>query len=1131
MTNKGNALDVVSSVDGEQHSTVERMDTPIYITEGMYARFKTTPDQSKSYTYSELYQGDILLIQKLHYADNQLHSITLKDHPRNANADNQSKSFDFLFSTFYDHFELVSKSEGDAVRTNELNALNKSIGLLKEEFADLQSNPEKLQSISFSIYSKRISSPQAPVSLNVGNVVDMLGSSNASEQIEQYSATANMAQDLAQIQLEYLQSIQKEILELSKKVMPYVVEHMAAGIASVEEQRAKFQQMNDSVASMQLYNGVGVDVYTIREGESASPEIPLTLTQERLWADVELAYFKAETASKMDVTSLGRDFFSFLAENNDLVNQIFPTERSVCIMATRKTAVEDKKPNEDQMYKMMIDEYNRDAFLLIRNGENIHAVFSPIGTHLVANNLFPSRDSLQRHFFKYGGDIQITPDSLDYAKATSNADKETLHYKRFLILIAGLQHRLNLFGQFYPEQQVFNIFNISFQEKYFNYIHDGDGEGLLADGNNKTLFDWVMEKNKVLRKGSTLICNNHAMTFNEVASGCFKYSYGWTRDNNYRQIKAPVEKFSIATCQQNKSGEFFVKIKCSNESYIDLYEKEPRITDSTYLIAEGMSGIHYSSGFTNKLLYLVLDQVSIEELEYYCSQRKYRQQYLAYIELFNEAKAYLLKVQSDSSSEFKPLMSSFGTIALKDKLFKPFEVASIISDALSFFTGANKDDSIRLYLGAKLSLHLQNRLKQNLIGSFKSPVHLATIFPEGVSPIATTINAKGQIFVYTNLPDYEQLDQLCPNCWMNRYLFINKKSPIKFELLEGNEKVSFDNHCRDERLLFAFDEEAYKSYIANTVWSMQEVHYGGGVKTTYSGLFHSYEQKMEMLKSEEESIALLRKIATNTLGREEAQRLYKALNNRNTESPLGFFVGFSDKYNRPVKVYIHKAYKWIEALYQRYQESPENKLLSQDNSCVSFYMDDFNWPDNWALDSLLCDSHNDRGDFNTPYSSRSIGFAISQYLASEATSLKYSAFADHLNTLLGVDEWLGNVNIVQPVVKLGMFKAIYYVVKKGEHTHFDSHYVYVIAETTKLEQLRDRINSKFEKLKVKRDLQRERVETHFIFSKNFVIHAEDYKGLISNFEGIHSRINENDFVWSQDNECYITKDHEDFLFG
>lgn len=386
--------------DDKIDSNVELMDSLTHITEGMYAKFKETPDQSQSNSYSELYKGDILLIQKLHYADGSLHSIRLKDHPRNSNNKAETGYFTVLFANFYKDYDLVSKADGKAVRAEELSKLNKRIEIKQNEFSQLEEDPKKLQKISFDIYSKRISSPNQPKAFNLNNVVDMLGSKNATEQIQQFSASANMATDLMKIQFDYLQKIQQEILDLTNKVMPYVVEHAASGLASVQESYENMRQMNDSVASMELFNGVGVEVYTICTGEPASSDIPLTLMQERLWADAELAFFNEAQSHNLDATNLDTIFFSEFAKNPALVNQIFPTQRCVCIMAAKKESVRGKDERKDDLfYKLKLDVMNREVFLLIRNGENIHVVYSPISSHLAANNLFPSRDSLEKHFF------------------------------------------------------------------------------------------------------------------------------------------------------------------------------------------------------------------------------------------------------------------------------------------------------------------------------------------------------------------------------------------------------------------------------------------------------------------------------------------------------------------------------------------------------------------------------------------------------------------------------------------------------------------------------------------------------------------------------------------------------------
>jgi hypothetical protein len=54
--------------------------------------------------------------------------------------------------------------------------------------------------------------------------------------------------------------------------------------------------------------------------------------------------------------------------------------------------------------------------------------------------------------------------TLAYSDKLSLVEREILHYKRFMLMIAGLDHRDNLFGDFYPKQEFMSMFYPEFSE-------------------------------------------------------------------------------------------------------------------------------------------------------------------------------------------------------------------------------------------------------------------------------------------------------------------------------------------------------------------------------------------------------------------------------------------------------------------------------------------------------------------------------------------------------------------------------------------------------------------------------------------------------------------------------------------
>lgn len=70
--------------------------------------------------------------------------------------------------------------------------------------------------------------------------------------------------------------------------------------------------------------------------------------------------------------------FKALTEHEDLVKHVFPTERCILVMATSRRAID--YGNAATNWSRNLE--NRKVFLLVRDGENLHRIWSPIESHL-----------------------------------------------------------------------------------------------------------------------------------------------------------------------------------------------------------------------------------------------------------------------------------------------------------------------------------------------------------------------------------------------------------------------------------------------------------------------------------------------------------------------------------------------------------------------------------------------------------------------------------------------------------------------------------------------------------------------------------------------------------------------------
>lgn len=665
---------------------------------------------------------------------------------------------------------------------------------------------------------------------------------------------------------------------------------------------------------------------------------------------------------------------------------------------------------------------------------------------------------------------------------------------------------------------------MEFQNKYFNYIHDGDGEGLLSDGRKQSLVDWILDKNFAMRKGSVLVCDTAAMTFPEVAAGCYRYKWNGSSDNNYTQIREPVDNFTVAICQKNSKGQFFVKLPCTN--YTTAY-KESTIKNVVFFLPEGRtSGYSKRSYSKNSTLYLVLDNVSIEELEYFCGQRRFRNEYLSYMSLFKTAKTYLLKAKEDDLNNvnmYEKIARTFD----HDLNLRDYQLSSLVNCTALFFKTSNSDQHISSYLNLKINKESQQRTKAAIMQLFKKRVHGDLTLPDATKPIVATMDDKGCVFVYANIPENEQLNQVTPNVWLNRYSVIPKRWGNSLVLTEENTRITLDKYRRDERVCSVINDDVYNEYIKKTSWSSQKISHPSGVEFSQNGLFDSYDCKKAMLETEQYSIDLLRKIVTNSLTRQDVEYLYSFM--FEGKGQLALFIGVIGGY-RCLFMSIYQAKAWITALYAKYQEQPTLDLIEQDNSSVRFNVKDENWPKSWNRDDIFASFklskywlNEDMGfDANfsklLQYSDHSVGFACSMH-----HSIIYSQLISHTGeTTTAIDEWLGSKIVAQPVIKIGILECYYRVRLKGSYDDLVYYQFCIVSDLNKLPDLEEAIKAKFEILSSMRDLQKETVQSSTIIRKEFVIHHEDYRWLLP-------RNNREDVIWSKTYNCYITKDHEHFL--
>ena len=478
--------------------------------------------------------GETLLLLEVIEFESQVHSITMRVHPKHG-----ERSFTVMVKDFVRAFEPCP--DADAIRQSEQQALMQRVNDIQNELMRTQLDPQlmidaikgdvdeeiaKAEKEQEFIVSKEAEKtvernnllakthrraarrseakgnplvlPKATLASEVGAIIAHgINSSGVAE----LSRIAGQQAIIARAQGSWLKSKTDEISRTIKALSPYLSERAAVGLARSSSALQMAERIKSGIESLDLYTGKGVDVFDVSSGKPAAPDVPLTLIQGKRYMEEELAAW-ADVNERFDFQNKST-FFTALADNPHLRDQVLPTPRCVVTMAVLRRTREYGNPLERIRYNMQ----NQLVFLLVRNGDNVHVVYSDKPSHEGASRLFPTQNELQKPFQGWDGS-RVSIRDIEFGKAAAQFDDIALCYKRFLILLCGLDHRLKLLGDFYPEHEQLKFMTSEFQASYFNFVADEETSNLLGD-NLRPVSEWMQLQNKALQSGSRVFVLSH----------------------------------------------------------------------------------------------------------------------------------------------------------------------------------------------------------------------------------------------------------------------------------------------------------------------------------------------------------------------------------------------------------------------------------------------------------------------------------------------------------------------------------------------------------------------------------------------------------------------------------------------
>ena len=604
--------------------------------------------------------GDTLLLMDVIEFEGNVHSVRLRNHPRSGTGHK-----DVMVDVFLDCFAPCADAE--SIRQREQQAVMKEVMDLQSELMATQADPqlmieavradvektlgqeerdEKAQSgwkgkevadrqADMAKLHRRAArrseckanplvAPKIAMASEVGNLI---GAGINESGVAELAKMAGRQAVIAGAQASWLQSKTKQIATTLEKLAPYIAERSAVALARVSGAVKMSERIRRGIESLDLYTGKGVDVFEIRAGAAALTSEPLTLIQGKRYAEEEFAAW-ADVDASFDYRNK-QQFFDALTTNDELLDQIMPAQRCVVSVAMTRNVKEYGNSVEAMFSNMK----NLLVFLLVRNGKNVHVVYSSSPSHEGAKRLFPTMDELQAPFRGWDGS-KVSIRDIEFGEASKQFDNIALAYRRFLILLCGLDHRLQLMGTFYPPEKQMSFMTAEFQEQYFRFVADEESGWLIGE-QLPDLDTWMQSKNDMVQSGSRVHLLNDS-------GGVTANSPELKRRNSLRATPAQFETPFVA---QRELGRIYLTLDAKERDY-GYRDRLATAQVKCYLSGEENSQ-------SDSTWWLCVDGITLDEVRRYRFSRIYRGMGVGYLRLFRRLESYLeleMKAQAESSA-------------------------------------------------------------------------------------------------------------------------------------------------------------------------------------------------------------------------------------------------------------------------------------------------------------------------------------------------------------------------------------------------------------------------------------------------------------------------------------------------
>lgn len=389
----------------------------------------------------------------------------------------------------------------------------------------------------------------------------------------------------------------------------------------ISELNNQIRNKRKILLGVSIYNGSATDCYCLLEGRPAEAGTRLSLYQEKLYIDEQIAVYSCRFGNRsFDYTNMD-EFEEFLRTS---FKEFHYRPLSVVAWQIRRT----DKNYGDALTSLIENHWNYMTALSIRNGEQLYVVYCD--EFRIGDVLFPKRSELSA--------IEERWKNITFS--TSSKEEEIrAYYEKYvfgLLLVQGLVDRTDLLGSWNKGLDL-----IKGDENQLEFIRDAEPNFWLDDG-HESFAEWICRNRESIKVGSrvlftgSLTRNSYDSNWDEtlMRTGC--RTVDWPRYDEVYSVNA------IGMWRNSKTFYKFSYLPYEPITLAAAFRREDCSDKRTRRI--GFKAYDYEL--------LNLDELRIEDIDYFLSNRKYKSQYMSILPVLSVAKK-MLKREIQEEQNFK----------------------------------------------------------------------------------------------------------------------------------------------------------------------------------------------------------------------------------------------------------------------------------------------------------------------------------------------------------------------------------------------------------------------------------------------------------------------------------------------